>query len=154
MSDSYDPPEDNIEATPAPHSKPTPRVRTRRLKSSLLSQESIYQPSTKGTDILERISQIFNPETQSRCEADHASSMFQSHQLILLQFQIRDLNNTILSLCSQADDAERHRVNADCRADRLQNQLDINFAVTHARLFRSTTQVPRHTSPISISSLP
>ena len=154
MSDSYDPPEDHIKASPAPHSKPAPRVRTTRAKSPLLSQESIRQPSTKGTDILERISQTFDPETQSHREADRASSMFQSHQLILLQSQIRDLNNTTLSLRSQADDAERRCVNADRRADRLQNQLDINSAVTRARLFRSTTRAPRHTSPILISSSP
>ena len=61
--------------------------------------------------------------------------MFQSHQLILLQSQIRDLNNVILSLRSQLDDAECRRVDADCRANRLQTQLDINTAVTCARLF-------------------
>lgn len=80
--------------------------------------------------------------------------MFQSHQLILLQSQIRDLNATILSLRSQLDDSERRRVDADRHADRLQNQLDINSAVTRARLFRSTTHAPRHTSPITVSSSP
>ena len=152
MSDSY--PEVDNKTSPAPCSRPTPRVRTIRVKSPLLSQEPGRQPSTKGTNILEKISQTFDPEIQSRREADRASSMFQSHQLILLQSQIRDLNNVILSLRSQLDDAERRRVDADRRADRLQNQLDINTAVTRARLFRSTTRVPRHASPISISSSP
>ena len=77
-----------------------------------------------------------------------------SMTLILLQSQICDLNATILSLRSQLDDSEHHRVDADCRADRLQNQLDINSAVTCARLFQSTTHAPRHTSPITVSSSP
>ena len=80
--------------------------------------------------------------------------MFQSQQLILLQSQIRDLNGTILSLCSQLDDSERHCTDADHRADRLQNQIDINSAVTHAHLYRPAAHVPRNVSPILISSSP
>ncbi|KAF9782300.1 hypothetical protein BJ322DRAFT_1111171 [Thelephora terrestris] len=153
MSDSYDPPEDSDEG-PAPNSNPAPRVRTTRVKSPLLSQESTRQSSSKGTNVLEKISQSFDPEVQSRREADRASSMFQSHQLILLQSQIRDLNSTVLSLRGQLDDAERRCVNADRRADRLQNQIDITSAVTRARLHRSTARVPRLASPITISSSP
>jgi len=152
MSDAYDPPEDDNGASPAPRHQPVPRVRTTRVEAPLPSQESTRQPSSKGTDILEKISKTLDPEIQSRREADHASSMFQSQQLILLQSQIRDLNSTVLSLRGQLDSAERRRVNADRRADRLQNQIDITSAVTCARLYRSAAHVPRHVSPISISS--
>ena len=152
MSDAFDPIEDDDEAKPLPRHKPAPRVRTKRVETPLLSQESTRQASSKGTDILDKISKTFDPEIQARREADRASSMFQSHQLIVLQSQIRDLNSTVLSLRSQLDDAERRCVNADRRADRLQNQIDINSAVTRARLYRSAAHVPRHASPISISS--
>ena len=153
MSDTYSPVEEDDGANPVPHRKPVPRVRTKRIEA-LLSQESTRQPSSKGADILDKISKTFDPEIQARREADRASSMFQSHQLIVLQSQIRDLNSTVLSLRSQLDNAERRRVNADRRADRLQNQIDINSAVARARLYRSATNVPRHTTPISISSSP
>lgn len=149
MSDSPDANGD-IPALP----KAVPRVRTARVEAPLLSQESARQPSSKGTDILDKISKSFDPEVQSRREADRASSMFQTQQLILLQSQIRDLNNTILSLRNQLDDSERRRVDADRRADRLQNQIDITSAVTRARLYRSAAHVPRHATPISISSTP
>ena len=135
MSDAFDPIEDDDEAKPLPRHKPAPRVRTKRVETPLLSQESTRQASSKGTDILDKISKTFDPKIQARCEADRASSMFQSHQLIVLQSQIRDLNSTVLSLRSQLDDAERRCVNADRRADRLQNQIDINSAVTCARLY-------------------
>lgn len=154
MSDSLGIPEDDDGGSPAPRRKPAPRVRTARIEVPLLSQELTRQPSSKGTDILEKISKTFDPEIQSRREADRASSMFQSQQFILLQSQIRDLNSTILSLRGQLDDAERRRTDADRRADRLQNQIDINSAVTRARLFRSAAHVPRHVTPISISSSP
>jgi len=154
MSDSYDPTKDDGEVSPAPHHRPIPQVRTTRVEGSLPSQESVRQSSTKGTDLLEKISKTLDPEIQSRREADRASSMFQSHQLILLQSQIRDLNSTVLSLRGQLDDAERCRVDADRRADRLQNQIDITSAVSRARLYRSATRVPRHASPILISSSP
>ena len=154
MSDSCDPPEDDDMASPAPRRKPAPRVRTTRVEAPLPSHESMRQSSSKGTDILEKISKTFDPEIQSRREADRASSMFQSHQLILLQSQIRDLNGTVLSLHSQLDDAERRRADADRRSDRLQNQIDINTAVTRARLYRSAAHVPGRASPILISSSP
>lgn len=147
-------PEDNIQASPAPRRRPTPQVRTTRVEAPLLSQEVTRQSSSKGTDILEKISKTPNPEVQSRRKADRASSMFQSQQLIILQSQIRDLNSTVLSLRGQLDAAERRRVNADRRADRLQNQIDITSAVTRARLYWSAAHVPRHATPISISSTP
>ena len=154
MSDSFDPPEDDDRASPAPRHRPAPRVRTARIEAPLLSQESARQSSSKGADILEKISRTFDPEVQSRRDADRTSSMFQSQQLLLLQSQVRDLNNTILSLRNQVGDAERRCVDADRRADRLQNQIDINTAITRARLYRSATNVPRHTTPILISSSP
>lgn len=154
MSDSYDPPQDEDEAGPAPHRKLTPRVRTARIETPLPGQDGSRQSSSKGTDILEKISKTFDPEAQSRREADRASAMFQSHQLILLQTQIRDLNSTVLALRTQLDDSERRLINADRRADRLQNQIDITSAVTRARLYRSATRVPRHVSPITIPSSP
>lgn len=154
MSDSYSHPEDTEGDIPA-HPRPIPRVRTARVEAPLLSQDSSRQASSKGTDILDRISKTFDPEVQSRRDADRASSMFQTQQLILLQSQIRDLNSTIFSLRRQLDVAERHRVNADRRADRLQNQIDINSAVTRAHRRRSTSaRVARPTTPISVSSTP
>ena len=150
MSDSYDTDRDS-----PTRRKPIPqRVRTAHVEAPLLSQESTRQSSSKGTDILEKISKTLDPEVQFRREADRASSMFQTQQLILLQSQIRDLNSTILSLRNQLDDSERRRIDADRRADRLQNQIDINSAVTWARLYHPTTRVPRHATPISISSTP
>lgn len=132
--------------------KPTPRVRTVRVEPSLPSQGSARQSSSRGTDLLDKISRTLDPDVQSRREADRASSMFQTQQLILLQSQIRDLNGTIHSLRSQLDDSERRRADADRRADRLQNQIDIDSAVSRARLYRSATRVPRYATPISVSS--
>ena len=94
MSDSYDTDRDS-----PIHHKPIPRqVRTTRIEAPLPSQESACQSSSKGTNLLEKISKTFDPEVQSHREADRASSMFQTQQLILLQSQIRDLNSTVLSL--------------------------------------------------------
>lgn len=137
------------------HRTPVPRVRTTRVEVPLPSQEPIRQASSRGTDILEKISKTFDPEVQSRREADRTSSMFQTQQLILLQSQIRDLNSTIVSLRNQLDVSERRHVNAERRADRLQNHIDINSAVTRAHRFLTTAaRGPRHTTPISVSSSP
>jgi len=46
------------------------------------------------------------------------------------------------------------RADTDRRSDRLQNQIDINTAVTRARLYRSAAHVPGRASPILISSSP
>lgn len=152
MSDSYDTDRDSPACDKLiPRGR---RVRTARVEAPLPSQEPARQSSSKGTEILEKISKTLDPEAQSRREADRASSMFQTQQLILLQSQIRDLNSTILSLRNQLDDSERRRIDADRRADRLQNQIDITSAVTRARLYRSTARTPRHATPISISSTP
>ena len=112
MSDAFDPIKDDDEAKLLPCHKPTPWVCTKCVETPLLSQESTCQAFSKGTDILDKISKTFDPEIQ-------ASSMFQSHQLIVLQSQICDLNSTVLSLHSQLNDAERRYVNADHHANRL-----------------------------------
>ena len=153
MSDSDDNPEDTDEDSPIHHA-PTPHVRTTRVEAPLPSQEPARQSSSKGANILEKISKTLDPEVQFCRDADRASSMFQTQQLILLQSQIRDLNSTILALRNQLDDSEHRHIDSTRRADRLQNQIAINSAVTRARLYRSTTRVPRYTTPISVSSTP
>lgn len=149
-SDSNEHPEDTDRGSPA-RCAPTPRVRTARIEAPLPSQETVRNSSSKGTDLLEKISRTFDPEVQSRRDADRASSMFQAQQLILFQSQIRDLNTTILTLRTQLDQSERRRANANRRADRLQNRVDINSAVTRARRSHSTRGI-RRTTPISVSS--
>lgn len=153
MSGPWDHPEDADGDGPACDG-PIPRFRTTRIEPPLLSQGSTRQSSYRGTDVLEKISKTFDPEVRSRRDADRASSMFQTQQLILLQSQIRDLNSTIHSLRNQLDDSERRRTDADRRADRLQNQIDITSAVTRARLYRPAAHVPRSTTPITVSSTP
>lgn len=152
MSDSADPHGDTDRDSPIPHPRPTPRVRAARIETPLSSQDSARQTSSRGAEILERISKTFDPDVQSHREADRASSMFQTQQLIFVQSQIRDLNSTILSLRNQLDDSERRHNDADRRADRLQNQIDITSAVTRAHLHHSASRVPRHTTPISVPS--
>ena len=131
------------------------RVRTTRVETLLPSHKVSRQSSSKGLDFLDRITKSIDPEQQARRDSDRASTIFQAQQLLLLQSQVRDLNQTILSLRTQLDDSERQRANSDRRADRLQNQIDITTAVTRARLYRST-QVPTiptsRQNPISISS--
>jgi len=150
MSDSDEHPEDTDRGSPA-RCAPTPRVRTARVEAPLPSQETVRHSSSKGTDLLEKISKTLDPEVQSRRDAERASSMFQAQQLILLQSQIRDLNTTILTLRTQLDQSERRCVNADRRADRLQNRVDIASAVTRARRSHSSRGI-RHPTPISVSS--
>lgn len=151
MSDLSDAPEDTG-LGPSPRQKPSLQVRTTRIEAPLPSQASSRQSTSKGANILETISKSLDPDTQSRREADRAASMLQTQQLISYQSQIRDLNNTIISLRNQLSRSECRRIDADRRADRLQNQLDITSAVTQARLYRPVTRVPRHATPISISS--
>ena len=153
MSDSYDFLKDTERDSPA-RDVPIPHVRITCVEAPLLSQESVRQSSSKGTDILEKISKTFDPEVQSCHDTDRASSMFQTQQLIMVQSQICDLNSTILSLRNQLDDSEHRCVDTDRRADRIQNQIDIASAVTQLRLDRSADWVSRHTTPISISSSP
>jgi hypothetical protein len=130
-------------------------VRTTRVVAPLPSRKATRQSSSKGLDFLDRITKSIDPEQQARRDSDRASTIFQAQQLLLLQSQIRDLNQTILSLRTQLNDSERRRADSDRRADRLQNQIDITTAVTRARLYRST-EVPAppisRQNPISISS--
>ena len=154
LPDAFDHPEDTDRDSLPPAAKPALRVRTARIEPGpSSSQESTRQSSLKGTDILERISKTFDPEAQSRREADRASSLFQTQQLIMLQSQIRDLNGTVLTLRNQLDDSERRRIDADRRADRLQNQIDITSALARAHR-HSAPHVRRHATPISIPSSP
>lgn len=130
-------------------------VRTTRVEAPLPSHKATRQPPSKGLDFLDRITKSIDPDHQARRDSDRASTIFQAQQLLLLQSQIRDLNQTILSLRTQLNDSERRRADSDRRADRLQNQIDITTAVTRARLYRST-EVPAPPTtcqnPISISS--
>lgn len=71
------------------------------------------QSSTRGSDLLDKIAQSLNPEHQAQRDADRTSALFQSQQLILLQAQIRDLNQLVQSLRTQLDESERRRVDAD-----------------------------------------
>ena len=152
MSDSTDPCGDTDRDSPVPHLGPTPRVRAAHIEAPLLSQDSAHQSSSRGTDILGKILRTFDPDIQSCREADCASSMFQTQQLILLQSQICDLNNTIPSLHNQLDDSECCRNNSDHHANHLQNQIDITSTVTQAHLYRPASCVPRHATPISVPS--
>lgn len=143
------------EASAPPSHTQRARVRTVRKEAPLPLHNTGRQSSSKGLDFLDRITKSIDPEQQAQRDSDRASTMFQAQQMLILQSQIRDLNQTILSLRTQLDDSERRRANADRRADRLQNQIDITSAVTRARLYRST-EVPApptsHQNPISVSS--
>jgi TolA-binding protein len=113
------------------------------------------QSSSKGLDFLDRITKSIDPDHQVRRDSDRASAIFQAQQSLLLQSQIRDLNQTVQSLRTQLNDSERRRAASERRADRLQNQIDITSAVTRAQLYRST-EVPAlsnsRQNPISVSS--
>ena len=117
--------------------KPTPRVRTARKGPA-----AVRQSSTRGFDFLDKITQSLDPEHQLQRETERASVFFQSQQLILFHSQIRDLNQLVQTLRSQLDDAERRRVDADRRADRLQNQIDIAAAVNRAQVQQSSHREP------------
>ena len=113
------------------------------------------QSSSNGLDFLDKITKSIDPEQQAQRDSDCASTIFQAQQLLLLQSQIRDLNQPVLSLRTQLDDSERRRADADRRVDRLRNQIDITSTVSRTWLYRST-EVPAPSAsrqnPISISS--
>jgi len=112
-------------------------------------------PPAKTFDFLEKITKSLNPENQAHRDAECTSTMFQSQQLLLFQSQVRELNTTIQSLRMQLDNAERRWADADRRADRLQQQLDLT---TRGQLFRPADMVPHYhgnpppASPSSSSS--
>ena len=143
------------EINPPPARTQRRRVRTTRVEAPLPLRGVARQSSSKGLDFLDRITKSIDPEQQAQRDSDRASTIFQAQQLLLLQSQIRDLNQTVLSLRTQLNDSERRRADADRRVDRLRNQIDITSAVTRARLYRSTEVPTPSTSrqnPISISS--
>ena len=130
------------------------RVRTVRMEAPLPSRNVAHQSSSRGLDFLDRITKSIDSEQQALRDSNRTSTIFQAQQTLLLQSQIRDLNQMVLSLCTQLDDSECRRVGADRRADRLKNQIDIATAITCARLFWSTKVPTPSTSrqnPISIS---
>ncbi|KAF9790669.1 hypothetical protein BJ322DRAFT_990188, partial [Thelephora terrestris] len=101
------------------------RVRTVRIEAPLPPRNVNCQSSSRGMDFLDKITKSIDPEQQIQRDSDRASTIFQAQQVLLLQSQIRDLNQTVLSLRTQLDSSERRRADADRRADRLQNQIDI-----------------------------
>ena len=82
-------------------------VRTVRIEAPLPSRNTARQSSSKGLDFLDRITKSIDPEQQAQRDSDRASTIFQAQQLLLLQSQIQDLNQTVLSLRTQLDDSER-----------------------------------------------
>lgn len=128
------------------------RARTVRVDTPLPSRNVTRQSSSRGLAFLDKITKSIDPEQQAQRDSERASTIFQAQQSLLLQSQIRDLNQMILSLRTQLDDSERRRADADRRADRLQNQIDITTAVTRARLYRSTEVPSSRQNPISVSS--
>ena len=119
--------------------QPAPRVRTARKTSTMVSAR---QPSTRGSDVIDRIAHSLDPQRQAQRNAEQSSTLFQSQQLILLQSQIRDLNQTIQTLRDQVTDSERRRVDADRRADQLQNQMYITYALRQAQQPPAVTNPP------------
>lgn len=145
MSDVSD---DETPAAPPPHTtQPAPRVRTTRKSTA----GPVRQPSARGHDLLGRIADSLDPQQQASRENERASALFQSQQLILLQGQIRDLNQTNQFLRNQLDDSERRRANADRRVDQLQNQIYISSLVRQVQPRQPSTRPYRE--PITPAGL-
>jgi hypothetical protein len=92
MSDGADDADGANDEVPA---VPAPRVRTTRGTAAALPA---CQPSARGSNLLDRIADSLDPQHQVRHETERTSALFQSQQLIMLQGQIRDLNQTIQTL--------------------------------------------------------
>ena len=134
MSDVSD---DETPAAPPPHTtQPAPCVRTTRKSAA----GPVPQPSARGHDLLGRIADSLDPQQQASRENERASALFQSQQLILLQGQIWDLNQTNQFLRNQLDDSERRRANADRRVDQLQNQIYISSLVRQVQPWQPSTR--------------
>lgn len=103
---------------------------------------SARQPSTRGSDVLDRIAHSLDPQRQAQRDVEQSSTLFQSQQLILLQSRIRNLNQTIQTLQDQVTDSERRRVDADRRADQLQNLMYITSALRQAQQPPAVTNPP------------
>ena len=130
---------DDETTAPVHHtSQLVPRVRTTRKTSAAAPAR---QQSVKGSDLLDRIADSLNPQHQAQRDAERTSALFQSQQLILLQSQVRDLNQTVQTLRNQLDDSERRRVSAERRVDRLQNQIYITSLIRQ-------TQPPQTAHPL------
>lgn len=110
--------------------QPAPRVRTTRKASATAPAR---RPSARGSDLLDRIAHSLDPQHQAQRDTERTSALFQSQQLILLQGQMRDLNQTVQTLRTQLDDSERRRASADRRVDRLRNQIYISSLVHQAQ---------------------
>ena len=113
-----------------PHPKPAPHVRTTCKEPT---PTATCQLSTRGIGFLDRIAQSLDPTHQAQRDTERTSTLFQSHQLIMLQAQIRDLNQLNQSLCTQLDDSQWRHADADRRADRLKNQLYISSVVNQVQ---------------------
>jgi len=144
MSDDAD---DEAPVPLAHRPKPTRRVRTTRKESALAPTR---QPSARGFDFLDKITQSLDPEHQAQRDTERTSVLFQSQQLILLHAQIRDLNQLVQALRTQLDDSERRRVDADRRADRLQNQIDIASVVNRVQVQQPVARPPYREPPVAI----
>ena len=76
--------------------------------------------------------------------------LLQSQQLLILQTQIRDLNQLNQTLRTQLDNSERRRVDADRRADRFENQLYISSVINQAQVQQPITRPLYREQPATI----
>lgn len=118
--------------TPAPVRcpKPTHCVQTVCME---LTPAATHQSPSKGLNFLDKIMQSLDPDHQAQCDTQQTLVLFQSQQLILLQAQIRDLNQLIQNLQMQLGDSKRHWVDADQCTDCLENQIYISSIVNQAQ---------------------
>ena len=131
--------------------QPTPRVRTTRGKST---SATTRQSSMKGLNFLDKIAQSLDPNHQAQRDAQRSSALFQSQQLILLQGQVRDLNQLVQTLQTQLADSERRRMDTDRRADRLENQVYISSVMSQAQGQRPVTHLEQPTTIVPAGSSP
>ena len=147
MSDDAD--DEVTPPAPVRRPRPTPRVRTTRKEPA---PAPACQGSTRGVEFLGKIAQSLDPEHQAQRDTERTSTLFQSQQLIFLQAQIRDLNQLVQTLRNQLGDSERRRMDADRRADQLQNQIYITSAISQANARQPTTCPPYREPPVTTPS--
>ena len=140
---------DNVTEVPAlvPRPRPTPHVRTVRKEPA---PSTGCQSLTRGFNFLDKIAKSLDPAHQAQRDTEQTSTLFQSQQLILLQAQIRDLNQLNQTLCTQLDNSERRRVDADRCADQFENQLYISSVVNQAQVQWPITCPPYREQPTTI----
>ena len=143
MSDNAD---NEMMPTPVPRPKPTPCVRTTWKESAPVPA---CQSSTRGFNFLDKIVQSLDPGHQAQRETERTSALFQLQQLILLQTQIRDLNQLTQTLRNQLDNSERRRVDADRHVDQLRNQLYITSVVNQAQVQPPVTRPLYREPPVA-----